>query len=216
MTSGLKYGLGGALGGLAVGASFVSLTNYYLSMSRTKSIVKKADRSENASDSKMDQEMDDSISKFFKSVPADPQTAADAWTNRTALYACSILCACLLIGNIRFYQMWKHRYKQKRFDADAFQRGFEKFMNENESESHTGANEFFQVLDLAHIQQAGRGRNMTENNSRRTPRKHGNIFIANSRDVLDFSKNSEKGSNLSLSRNPKGRISMNSSMPTLA
>ena len=51
---------------------------------------------------------------------------------------CSLFCACLVIGNIRFYQMWKARHSNNRFDADAFQRGFDRFMNEKAYENYKG------------------------------------------------------------------------------
>jgi hypothetical protein len=131
-----KYVAAGTFGGIMVGTSFISFAGMFVGKKKSR-----ADLQDSVDHSvPMISETNNSEPEFmgnFKSDQTKEETSSYSFSQN--LMYCSILCACLAIGNIRFYQMWKARHSNNRFDADAFQRGFERFMNEKSYENYKGS-----------------------------------------------------------------------------
>jgi hypothetical protein len=136
MTLVFKYVTAGTLGGIFLGASFLGIANRF--------VRKKADTIDKSQ--KKDHENDGMSSEDFtilETISNDVNISSERaqnppFTLGNTFVVCGVLFAFLAIGNIRFYQMWRARHSNNRFDADAFQRGFDRFMNEKAYETRKG------------------------------------------------------------------------------
>ena len=128
-----KYVTAGTFGGLLVGYSFVHLGG---SIASSKTARKRPDP-DDSQDSEITavKELVLPINSIENKIKIEPIFG-------NSLYVYGLLCALITVGNIRYYQMWRARHSNNRYDADAFLRGFDRFMNEKAYETHKGFRNF--------------------------------------------------------------------------
>ncbi len=138
-----KYVTFGTFGGIFVGASVLGIANKFTQRKKNKreplkDTIENIDLKERERDETSSEELN-LLTAFHIDAKTPSDSAHDSpFTISNTFFACGVLCAFIAIGNIRFYQMWRARHSNNRFDADAFQRGFDRFMNEKAYETQRG------------------------------------------------------------------------------
>jgi hypothetical protein len=132
-----KYVTAGTLGGIFFGASFLGIANKISSRKEKNFEDNSLNDNDEIRNSNSREELD-ALAIFHSDAKTSEPAQSSPFTLSNTIFACGVLGAFLAIGNIRFYQMWRARHSNNRFDADAFQRGFDRFMNEKAYETQGG------------------------------------------------------------------------------